>query len=221
MCLDTAVRGQTVELNHDTTYFDRSYVEDNRNLEWCPAPDCEHAAESHMDLAGEPLDVMCSCGNAFCFTCKDEAHRPASISHLWYLLLFSSGHRRRGGGGKQAAAIGARIYQTAGLEHHLIHKVPGSRSWRTVQDLGSADILASRVYAGRRAVSNDKAFPPTEWPPGHAGGLCDGEEVDDKEQRRVREPELDPGQHQRLPQVQAPHREEPGLHAHDVLPVPL
>ena len=26
----------------------------------------------------EPLDVICSCFNTFCFNCKEEAHRPVS-----------------------------------------------------------------------------------------------------------------------------------------------
>lgn len=57
-------------------YALRSYVEDNRKLEWCPAPDCEHAVECLADITSEPLDVTCTCGCAFCFTCKEEAHRP-------------------------------------------------------------------------------------------------------------------------------------------------
>ena len=43
--------------------------------------------------------------------------------------------------------------------------------------------------------------------------------MDPEEQRREREPELDPGAHQAVPQVQAAHREESGLHAHDLQPV--
>ena len=53
------------------------------------------------------------------------------------------------------------------------------------------------------------------------GGLRYGGEVDPEEQRGERESELDLGAHQAVPQVQATHREEPGLHAHDMQPVPL
>ncbi len=42
----------------------------------CPAPGCEHAVEVLVDLGAEPLDVSCACGAAFCFQCKEEAHRP-------------------------------------------------------------------------------------------------------------------------------------------------
>lgn len=68
----------------------RSYVEDNDSLEWCPAPNCEHAAESHMDLAGEPLDVMCSCGTCFCFSCKEEAHRPVDCGTVKKWMIKNS-----------------------------------------------------------------------------------------------------------------------------------
>ena len=37
---------------------------------------CEHAVESNADLGAAPLDVACKCGSAFCFQCKEEAHRP-------------------------------------------------------------------------------------------------------------------------------------------------
>ena len=60
----------------------RSFVEDNRMYEWCPAPDCEFAVESYVGLQGEPLDVACTCGATFCFSCKEEAHRPVSHSTL-------------------------------------------------------------------------------------------------------------------------------------------
>lgn len=55
----------------------RSYVEDSKRLTWCPAPNCQHAVECVKDIsADEPLDVLCKCGSSFCFTCKEEAHRP-------------------------------------------------------------------------------------------------------------------------------------------------
>ena len=57
----------------------RSYVEDSRKLTWCPAPGCEHAVECTADIGDEPLDVTCNCGSTFCFTCKEEAHRPVRM----------------------------------------------------------------------------------------------------------------------------------------------
>ena len=56
----------------------RSFVDDNRRAAWCPAPGCEHAVEAAgaAGAGGEALDVACACGAAFCFTCREEAHRP-------------------------------------------------------------------------------------------------------------------------------------------------
>jgi ariadne-1 len=56
----------------------RSFVDDNRRAAWCPAPGCEHAVEAAgaAGAGGAALDVGCACGAAFCFTCREEAHRP-------------------------------------------------------------------------------------------------------------------------------------------------
>ena len=54
----------------------RSFVEDSPALAWCPAPGCESAVECRREVGPEPLDVTCSCSAAFCFKCKEEAHRP-------------------------------------------------------------------------------------------------------------------------------------------------
>lgn len=54
----------------------RSFVDDNKRFAWCTAPGCTNAVEALVEAPREPLDIHCSCGNAFCFTCKEEAHRP-------------------------------------------------------------------------------------------------------------------------------------------------
>ncbi|KAK9806726.1 hypothetical protein WJX72_000715 [[Myrmecia] bisecta] len=61
-------------------YGVRSYVEDNRAMGWCPAPGCENAVECLVEVSSEPLDIHCNCGHAFCFTCKEEAHRPVDCA---------------------------------------------------------------------------------------------------------------------------------------------
>lgn len=67
----------------------RSFVEDSKRLTWCPAPNCEHAVECVKDIgADEPLDVTCKCGSSFCFTCKEEAHRPVRTCSNDYIAAF-------------------------------------------------------------------------------------------------------------------------------------
>ncbi|KAM0787626.1 hypothetical protein ACM66B_003692 [Microbotryomycetes sp. NB124-2] len=59
--------------------LNRTYVDDNTHLRWCPAPGCENAIE--CAVAPRQLDVIiptvtCACGNMFCFGCSEDDHRP-------------------------------------------------------------------------------------------------------------------------------------------------
>ena len=64
-------------------YALRSMVEDSRRLTWCPSPDCEHAVESLTEASSAPMDVVCKCSHAFCFNCREEAHRPVGRPACW------------------------------------------------------------------------------------------------------------------------------------------
>ena len=68
----------------------RSFVDDNKRMAWCTAPDCTCAAESLVDAPREPLDVFCACGNSFCFTCKEEAHRPVDCETVRQWMIKNS-----------------------------------------------------------------------------------------------------------------------------------
>ena len=72
------------------TYAMRSFVEDNRQLTWCPSPGCENAVESHAEAGTDPMDIVCKCGATFCFRCKEEAHRPVSRPCPRYALCWHS-----------------------------------------------------------------------------------------------------------------------------------
>ena len=55
-----------------------SFVEGSRKISWCPAPGCTKVIECFVGIGNNmPLDVNCSCGHNFCFTCGEESHRPA------------------------------------------------------------------------------------------------------------------------------------------------
>jgi len=56
----------------------RSFIEDDKNFRWCPAPGCEFAVKGRKGL----LTVKCNCGHKFCFTCSEEFHMPASCQNL-------------------------------------------------------------------------------------------------------------------------------------------
>jgi len=52
----------------------------NRTIKWCPHPSCTYAVQA---LAGGVTDVRCeSCGTAFCFQCREDAHEPLSCAGL-------------------------------------------------------------------------------------------------------------------------------------------
>lgn len=68
--------------------LDRTYVDDNPTLCWCPAPGCEYAIEcgvTKKQLLTVVPSVQCNCGHAFCFGCSMAAHQPVicPIARLW------------------------------------------------------------------------------------------------------------------------------------------
>ena len=64
----------------------RTYVDDQANIKWCPAPDCGHAVRSKHPAAlkatGRPIGVQCSCAHRFCFSCMQDDHSPSSCAEL-------------------------------------------------------------------------------------------------------------------------------------------
>lgn len=50
-----------------------SYVECNKQMRWCPKPECGHAVKV---VYPEFQPVKCVCGTKFCFLCGDNWHEP-------------------------------------------------------------------------------------------------------------------------------------------------
>ncbi|SCV67795.1 BQ2448_5406 [Microbotryum intermedium] len=77
---------QTVELLVDddtlTRYrslLNRTYVDDNNQLRWCPAPNCDYAIECNVtprQLDSVIPTVECACSHMSCFGCGEADHRP-------------------------------------------------------------------------------------------------------------------------------------------------
>ncbi|KAI1816996.1 RING-5 [Poronia punctata] len=60
--------------------LNRTFVEDNDTLKWCPAPDCTNAVKCPVrkkDLDKIVPTVECDCGYRFCFGCILTDHQPA------------------------------------------------------------------------------------------------------------------------------------------------
>ncbi|KAI7881809.1 hypothetical protein K492DRAFT_176902 [Lichtheimia hyalospora FSU 10163] len=61
------------------TLLNRTFVDDNDYLRWCPAPDCEYAIECHIpstSLTSIVPTVQCNCSFKFCFGCGLADHQP-------------------------------------------------------------------------------------------------------------------------------------------------
>ncbi|CAO3687680.1 unnamed protein product [Rhizopus stolonifer] len=77
---------KTIELLVDTETFNkyrdllnRTFVDDNDFLRWCPAPDCEYAIECSTpstSLTSVVPAVECKCSLRFCFGCGLDDHQP-------------------------------------------------------------------------------------------------------------------------------------------------
>lgn len=52
----------------------RSFVDDNEEFVWCPAPGCGRA----LGFSVRKKSVSCDCNYRFCFGCKEAAHHPAT-----------------------------------------------------------------------------------------------------------------------------------------------
>ncbi|XP_010470422.1 PREDICTED: probable E3 ubiquitin-protein ligase ARI8 isoform X1 [Camelina sativa] len=71
-----------------TSYFVRSYVEDNRKTKWCPAPGCDYAV--NFVVGSGNYDVNCLCCYSFCWNCAEEAHRPVDCDTVSKWILKNS-----------------------------------------------------------------------------------------------------------------------------------
>ena len=61
------------------SFVTKSYVDNNPEVKWCPAPGCGKALR--MDQCHRGVG-FCTCGYRFCWHCLEEAHMPASCSEI-------------------------------------------------------------------------------------------------------------------------------------------
>ncbi|KAI3859199.1 hypothetical protein MKX03_034603 [Papaver bracteatum] len=71
-----------------SNYLLRSYIEDNREFKWCPAPDCGLAIK--FEVGSDSCDVTCECTYTFCWNCTKEAHRPVDCGTMEKWILKNS-----------------------------------------------------------------------------------------------------------------------------------
>eukprot|EP00227_Mantoniella_beaufortii_P007612 CAMPEP_0197594376 /NCGR_PEP_ID=MMETSP1326-20131121/20400_1 /TAXON_ID=1155430 /ORGANISM="Genus nov. species nov., Strain RCC2288" /LENGTH=510 /DNA_ID=CAMNT_0043160539 /DNA_START=351 /DNA_END=1879 /DNA_ORIENTATION=- len=74
-----------------STFQWRSWVDDNPKVKWCTGAGCENVVEIGNGTAGEgPVDVQCTCGTSFCWSCQEEAHRPVDCETVRKWLIKNS-----------------------------------------------------------------------------------------------------------------------------------
>jgi len=56
-----------------------SFVQSNRLMKWCPAPDCNNAIKA---IYNDAKPVTCLCGFVFCFGCAQPSHEPVKCCWL-------------------------------------------------------------------------------------------------------------------------------------------
>ncbi|XP_057308532.1 E3 ubiquitin-protein ligase arih1-like isoform X2 [Hydractinia symbiolongicarpus] len=56
-----------------------SFVQSNRLMRWCPAPDCSNAIKA---IYNDAKPVTCLCGFVFCFGCVQPSHDPVKCQWL-------------------------------------------------------------------------------------------------------------------------------------------
>eukprot|EP01119_Soliformovum_irregulare_P003803 TRINITY_DN14864_c0_g1_i1.p1 TRINITY_DN14864_c0_g1~~TRINITY_DN14864_c0_g1_i1.p1 ORF type:complete len:514 (+),score=110.76 TRINITY_DN14864_c0_g1_i1:51-1592(+) len=64
-------------------FLQRSFVEDNDHMKWCPSPGCTNAIATERPNRRNP--VKCNCGFVFCFACADAEigdHTPVPCAQL-------------------------------------------------------------------------------------------------------------------------------------------
>ena len=53
----------------------KNYIEQNKNVRWCPNPKCDMCCE-RLNHSANLVDIKCSCGTEYCFKCGELAHSP-------------------------------------------------------------------------------------------------------------------------------------------------
>jgi hypothetical protein len=70
------------------TQLHLSFVDDNEQLQWCPASGCSNVVKNTSKLR----TVKCTCSpNQFCFACSTEAHAPCSCQEAAEWTLKDTG----------------------------------------------------------------------------------------------------------------------------------
>lgn len=102
-------------LSYDRYYL-RNFIENSKNMRYCPAPACEKVA-----IGSGITSIRCSCSYCFCFRCGEEAHDPCSCTQLgeWALKCVNESETANWilANTRKCPACNARIEKNQGCNH--------------------------------------------------------------------------------------------------------
>eukprot|EP00964_Phaeocystis_antarctica_P112931 scaffold77049_cov100-Phaeocystis_antarctica.AAC.2 len=75
--------GEKLQQWRRAALLERSFVDENPNIKWCPASDCTCAIKASKGQ----LSVMCLRKHRFCFSCMLDDHRPCACDDLKRWLI--------------------------------------------------------------------------------------------------------------------------------------
>jgi len=75
--------GERLQRWTNAARLERSFVDENPNLKWCPASDCTGAVKASRGQLG----VCCPHNHRFCFQCNQDDHRPCGCEDLKLWLI--------------------------------------------------------------------------------------------------------------------------------------
>lgn len=113
----------------------KAFVEESKDMKWCPAPGCEYAvrltAGSAFGSAGCP--VLCKCGHSFCFLCQNNAHLPVSCDMLaaWLKKCQDDSETANwiSSNTKECPKCQITIEKNGGCNHMVCHKCRADFCW--------------------------------------------------------------------------------------------
>ena len=130
-------------------FFNNSFIDLNKRLKWCPGAGCEKVIESKL---GEIVDVLCECGNAFCFGCDKDAHKPLDCKALdeWQKKI-QDGAGDTGDAWiklntKPCPKCGVRIEKNAGCMHITCKSCGHGFCWLCMGDKASHGGTDGHIY---------------------------------------------------------------------------
>lgn len=110
----------------------KNFIEHKKSYTFCPVDTCGRAIH-YFDTSREEQEIVCKCGQRFCFECGREAHRPTSCEQFmkWNDLLSNDKENMKlvNTISKPCFHCGIATERTDGCNHMTCQKCHGEWCW--------------------------------------------------------------------------------------------